>query len=367
MAKGLEDTALYRYNRLIALSDVGQKPDQFGVSIEQFHEFNRQRAYAYPLGMLTSSSHDTKRGEDVRARVAALTSMVDAWTGAVHRWRDWLGEAGAAIDANDLYYFLQQVVGSWPSELLDGVALDASALASFKERSIAAMTKAVREARVHTHWTAPSEEYEGAITAVIEMTLDPSSPLFSDVRSFATKLAERGAANGLVATALKLTVPGMPDIYQGAELHELSMVDPDNRRPVDFALRDQLLGQSGPIDLALGWRDGSAKLKTIQLLLQLRAASPDLFAQGTYEPLAFDGDTDGRALAFLRRHNGQAMIVCAWLGSSPAPSARIVLPSNLSAARWSSVLQQQVIEDASDFSALLGDLPVAVITSQVVQ
>jgi (1->4)-alpha-D-glucan 1-alpha-D-glucosylmutase len=362
MAKGLEDTALYRYNRLIALSDVGQKPDQFGVSVERFHEFNSQRAEAYPLGMLTSSSHDTKRGEDVRARIAALTNMVDAWTEAVHRWQDWLGEAGAAIDANDLYYFLQQVVGSWPSDLLDGVALDASALASFKERSVAAMTKAVREARVHTHWTAPSEEYEEAVAAVIEMTLDPSTPLFSDLRSFATKLAERGAANGLVSTALKLTVPGMPDIYQGAELHELSMVDPDNRRPVDFALRERLLGDSAPIDLASGWRDGSAKLKTIQELLQLRGDHPALFARGTYEPLAIEGDESGRALAFLRRHEGEALIVAAWLASSPAPSARIVPPPGFAGARWSSVLQKDLIADATDFAGLLGDLPVAVLT-----
>lgn len=361
MAKGLEDTALYRYNRLIALSDVGEKPDRFSAGIDSFHDFNRWRSQHAPLGMLTSSSHDTKRGEDVRARIAALTLIPDEWTGAVRRWRRLLADGGAPeIDANDLYYLFQQLVGAWPAEFA-GKEIDAGALDTFRERSVAAMIKALREARVHSTWSAPGEAYEAAATAVLTALLDPDGALFAEVQQFADRLGPLGARNSLVAATLKLTSPGMPDIYQGAELYEQSMVDPDNRRPVDFPLRQRLLEQvwREPAVNPGDFTSGAAKLGVIHRLLQLRRELPKLFSKGSYEPVQLGHD---RALAFLRRHDDDSVLVVAWLGLADAvPELAVSLPDGLEQASWQQVVGNGEFAQPTTLRRLLGEFPVTVL------
>lgn len=313
MAKGLEDTALYRYNRLIALSDVGERPDQFSASTAEFHQFNAARAKSFPAGMLTSSSHDTKRGEDVRARIAALSLMPDAWIAKVTAWRDIFDER---IDPNELYYFFQQLLGAWPATFSGTGAIDPEQLEVFGERMKGAMIKAVREARRNTTWTAPAKDYEAALKEMVDIALDADGPFLPDFRAFAADVAPLGLRNTIIAATLKLIVPGMPDIYQGAELYEESMVDPDNRRPVDFDTRAALLATM-PEDLGTAtadWQTGAPKLGVIHRLLQLRKDMPALFAEGSYEPISFEGDPAGRAVGFVRRQGETAIAVLAWLG-----------------------------------------------------
>ena len=361
MAKGLEDTALYRYNRLIALSDVGEKPDRFSAGVDSFHDFNRWRCQHAPLGMLTSSSHDTKRGEDVRGRIAALTLIADEWIGTVQHWRDLLADAGApGINANDLYYLFQQLVGAWPAEFAGGREIATQALDTFRARSVAAMVKALREARIRSTWSAPNAAYEDAVTSVLNVLLDPAGALLPELRRFANRLGPLGARNSLIAATLKLTVPGMPDIYQGAELYEQSMVDPDNRRPVDFALRQQVLEQAmaAPAVSLADWPIGAAKLGVIHRLLQLRRELPELFAEGSYEPIRLAND---RALAFLRRHGDEAVLVVAWLGlADDVVDAPLELPEELAGAAWQPVLGGAVIDGALGLR-ILESLPVAVL------
>lgn len=357
MAKGLEDTALYRYNRLIALSDVGERPDQFSATPKQFHAFHLQRAEHFPAGMLTSSSHDTKRGEDVRARIAALSLMPSEWIAKV---KDWSGQFGDAIDRNDLYYFLQQLLGSWPAEFAGMDSINAEKLEAFRERTRGAMTKAVREARRHTTWTANSKDYEDALMAVVDDALDKDKPFLADFRAFADRIGPLGARNSMIAATLKLTVPGMPDIYQGAELYEQSMVDPDNRRPVDFTQRLEMLGVI-PDDLGTAldeWSTGAAKLGVISRVLDLRREHPALFAEGHYEPVPFEHN---RAIGFLRRHGNVAVLVLAWLGGAEdAPEASVVLPNNLSAERWTNVFTGKEGQLGS-LRQILGKMPAAVL------
>jgi (1->4)-alpha-D-glucan 1-alpha-D-glucosylmutase len=364
MAKGLEDTALYRYNRLIALSDVGEKPDRFGSSVAAFHDFNSARQRTVPLGMLTTSSHDTKRGEDVRARIAAISLFPAEWEAAVTRWRSLLAEEGAPeIDPNEMYYLLQQLLGAWPAEFAPDRDLDETALGVFRDRSVAAMTKAIRESRLHTSWTANNESYEQNVATTIERALDPRGRFLAEFRAFEEKVGLAGARNGLIETVLKLTVPGMPDIYQGAELWEQSMVDPDNRRPVDFELRRKFLNQfSGDLAALMPtWRDGAIKLALVQRLLGLRRDLPRLFAGGSYEPLEITGDHTERSLAFVRREGSDAVLVAAWLGrDSEVPDARLGLSPDFAGAGWQNVLGGTSKTDAT-LAALLGDLPVAVL------
>jgi (1->4)-alpha-D-glucan 1-alpha-D-glucosylmutase len=310
MAKGLEDTTLYRYNRLIALSDVGQRPDRFTRSIEAFHDFNRARVEAFPRGMLTSSSHDTKRGEDVRARIAVLSGMAPEWTAAAAEWQALLSAAGAPeIDGNDRHYFFQLLLGAWPAEISPAGEIAGDALEVFRTRTASAMLKSVREARQRTNWAVPRSDYEQQVSRYVAMGLGPGSEFLSSFRAFQRQVGPLGASNGLIATALKLTVPGVPDIYQGAEFWEESMVDPDNRRPVDFAARAAGLASSdGEAALTANWRNGRIKQRLIRDLLHVRKERPELFAAGSYEPVSVD-DADGSTLAFLRRCRGDALLV----------------------------------------------------------
>ncbi len=375
MAKGLEDTAFYRYNRFIALNEVGGHPDHFGVSVAAFHKANAQRAVRSPHAMLGTSTHDTKRGEDVRARLAVLSEMPDEWQRQVQIWnrilRARMGDliAAAPPDRNDEYLFYQLLVGAWPAELTGVAALDAGAVGAFAQRLEATMVKSIREAKLHSTWASPNASYEDATANFVRLALDASRPnAFLDaLLPFQERVARLGVHNSLVQTTLKLTLPGMPDIYQGAELWDLSLVDPDNRRPVDYAVRARLLDHRGDLPrLMKNWRDGRCKLVATAALLARRRVQPELFADGTYEPVTATGAKADEVCAFARRH-GEAMLLVV---VARFPARRATAPdwgdtalASPRIARWRDILTGRTVENRSGddlpVRELLGDLPVA--------
>jgi (1->4)-alpha-D-glucan 1-alpha-D-glucosylmutase len=306
MAKGLEDTAFYRYNRFVALNEVGGDPDQFGVSIAGFHKANAHRAKRWPRSMLSTSTHDTKRGEDVRARLAVLSEIPDEWAAQVNAWSRILRarrgdiEAAAPPDRNDEYMIYQLLVGSWPVE---------------QDRLQEAVLKSIREAKIHSTWAMPDRQYEDSVLAFVESALDEkeSAAFFSAFLPFQERVARLGVQNSLIQVVLKLTVPGVPDIYQGSELWNLSLVDPDNRRPVDYQCRACFLIREPPPlrDLLRDWQNGAVKLHLTERILRFRAQNPELFAQGEYRPLTTAGPKADCVCAFERHHDGQSIIVAA--------------------------------------------------------
>jgi len=390
MAKGLEDTAFYRCNRFVAPNEVGGSPDQFGVSLTGFHKANAMRAARWPNAMLTTATHDTKRGEDVRARLAVLSEMPDDWKRQVNVWHRILRarvgdmEGTAPPDRNDEYLFYQLLVGAWPAELTcTNDALDPDAVAAFRGRLEGAMVKSVREAKRHSTWTSPNAAYEEAVLGFVRVALDTSrtNAFLDGFLPFQERVARLGCRNSLVQTALKLTLPGMPDIYQGAELWDLSLVDPDNRRAVDYPTRDRLLTETmaglarnrrdAMRALLANWRDGRCKLAVTQTLLAERRRHEMLFAKGGYEPLVASGPRADQICAFARTHGTDRMLVVAarfplrqeidpaWDGTS------VAWPVGVNrAARWFDLLTGQVVTcrtgDALPAQELLGVLPVAV-------
>jgi (1->4)-alpha-D-glucan 1-alpha-D-glucosylmutase len=327
MAKGLEDTAFYRYNRFVALNEVGGHPDEFGLPPHAFHRASLQRLRRWPHAMLTTSTHDTKRGEDTRARLAVLSEMPEEWARQVQAWSRILRARRGDVegtdppDRNDEYLFYQLLVGSWPPELTGEGVPDAASLAPYAARIEGAMLKSLREAKLRTTWAAPDTGYEQAVLDFVRQALDPerSATFLGAFLPFQERIARLGVRNSLVQTALKLTVPGVPDLYQGAELWDFSLVDPDNRRPVDFALRARLLddvtgalsrGREAALRAMLAaWQDGRIKLALVATVLRLRAAHPGLFAEGSYDPLAIEGEEADRVCAFLRRLDDAALLV----------------------------------------------------------
>lgn len=317
MAKGLEDTTLYRFNRLISLSDVGERPDRFGNEIEAFHQWARARAEHLPHGMLGSTTHDSKRGEDARARITVLSSVPDEWADAVFRWTSLLECDASTLERNDLYYFYQVLLGSWPAEFPEHGPISFNELEAFQERLQGAMIKSVREARLRTNWAVPQSAYEKIWSEFIRKTLS-SDEFLADFRAFEASIGPLGAQNGLIETTLKLTIPGVPDIYQGAELWEQSMVDPDNRRAVDFSRRADALrcGLATDGHKLRQWRDGQIKQQLIVDLLAARSRTPDLFTLGSYEPVLLPEELP--VMAFVRRHQGRGLLVAIRLADHPA-------------------------------------------------
>jgi (1->4)-alpha-D-glucan 1-alpha-D-glucosylmutase len=383
MAKGLEDTAFYRYNRFVALNEVGGHPDSYGVSVSAFHRANAQRARRWPHAMLGTSTHDTKRGEDTRARLAILSEMPDEWARQVQTWsrivraRRGDVEGTAPPDRNDEYLLYQLLIGSWPAELTGTGRPSDEALLAYGERIRGAMEKSMREGKLHSSWAAPDTAYEDAMLGFAQDALDPErSDAFLDAfLPFQARIAELGVRNSLVQTALKLTLPGMPDIYQGAELWDLSLVDPDNRRPVDFATRSALLAQ---IDadlerdapntmraLLANWHDGGIKLAVTAILLRFRAGHSDLFNNGTYEPLDAQGGQADRVVAFRRTHDSQNIIVVA--GRFPSRDDAwddTTIPTEDAEMTWTDLLTGRRVTTLSA-ATLLADLPVAVLVADV--
>jgi (1->4)-alpha-D-glucan 1-alpha-D-glucosylmutase len=289
MAKALEDTAFYRYHRLICLNEVGGDPARFGISPGEFHQASQERRRRWSLGLLATSTHDTKRSEDVRARLAVLSEMPEQWVGAVRRWselnrRHWQ----AAPDRNAEYMLYQALTGAWPI----GV-----------ERVWAFMEKAAREAKAQTSWTKPDSGYEGNLHGFVEGVMGDSG-FAAEIEAFVASLLPFARINSIAQTLLKLTSPGIPDFYQGTELWDFSLVDPDNRRPVDYSLRRRMLAAAkcaSTEEVLKHPEEGLPKLFVIYRTLGVRKLRPELFASdAAYEPLGARGVRAGHVVAFMR-------------------------------------------------------------------
>ena len=305
-AKAVEDTAFYRYGRLLSRNDVGFNAGLLAQSVEQFHKGCEVRMRDFPASMLATATHDHKRGEDMRARLAVLSGLPEEWRAEVTGW-DWMaGGERSGVHAADRYMFYQTLLGAWPADL---VPTNPSGLKSFAERIIAWQEKALREAKLRSSWESPDQEYEQACTRMVETLLDSaqSGPFLVAVHAFVTRLQGASMANALAQVGLKLTVPGMPDTYQGCELEDFSLVDPDNRRPVDYELRRELLASGEHPKLAL-----------TQQLLILRKEHPDLFAKGDYRPLEVRGAKADNLIAFTRTHEGTTLTCAIALRCAPA-------------------------------------------------
>jgi (1->4)-alpha-D-glucan 1-alpha-D-glucosylmutase len=329
-AKAVEDTAFYRYGRLLSRNDVGFDPARFAISPSDFHRSNEERARTRPRAMLTTATHDHKRGEDVRARLAVLSEIPDEWIARSRRWWTLNARLGEPIDPADEYMLYQTLIGTWP---LDLRANDAEGLARFRDRVAGWQRKALREGKLRSSWVAPDEAYEDVCSCFLSGALDPQrSPDFlADLVEFADLIAPAGAMNGLVQAVLRCTVPGIPDLYQGAECWDLSLVDPDNRRPVDFAARARVLGTgTSPEDLAEHWRDGEVKAALIARALHSRQAHEAVFAAGGYEPLDVVGKRADHILAFIRTSGADAIMVAGVLHWAKAVlgSEQITPPSD---------------------------------------
>ncbi len=326
MAKGLEDTAFYRYNRLVSLNDVGGSPGKFGVSIDEFHRANQERCDSWPRSMLSSSTHDSKRSEDVRARINVLSEVPAVWRLRLRRWQQWNRSKKRMIDGelvptrNDEYLLYQTLVGMWPETALDDVGWN-----EFSARIEQYMLKAVREAKEHTSWANRNDEYEGALSHFTRGILErkAKNKFLNDFTEFHRQIARVGMFNGLSQTLLKMTAPGVPDIYQGNEVFEFNLVDPDNRHPVDYKRRETSLAQlqqgvgSHSLlpefvrNLVADSAIGKAKLYMTWKTLDLRRKESALLQGGSYVPLTVSGERAEHIIAFARKHQDRTAIVAA--------------------------------------------------------
>ncbi|MCA9516594.1 MAG: malto-oligosyltrehalose synthase, partial [Myxococcales bacterium] len=393
MAKGVEDTSLYVYNRLLSLNTVGGDPDRGALSVRDLHRFNEARRRASPTGMSTSDTHDAKRGEDARARLNVLTAMPSAWGEHLTRWSSLNAAHRALVDdepapsANDEVLVYQTLLGVWPV----GRA-PAEAVADVRERVAAYVLKALREAKERTSWHDRHEGYEKAVLAFVEGVLaDPGEAFVRELADFAAVLGRFGAYNSLAALALKLASPGVADVYQGGELWAHHLVDPDNRRDVDFDARREALAALAAVppgdaprvaaELLAAWEDGRVKLWVTQRGLRDRRARRRLYLEGDYRPMKPSAGARGRVIAFAREHRGDWLVGVAalragvWAAEGDgAPTGRawaseeVTLPAG-APRRWRDVLTDRTItaETASDGSlalrldGVLAALPVALL------
>jgi (1->4)-alpha-D-glucan 1-alpha-D-glucosylmutase len=397
-AKGFEDTTFYRYNVLVSMNEVGGEPAHAVHSVEDVHASNLARQRDWPAEMTTLSTHDTKLGEDVRARINAISELADDWRETAGRalraaaTSRTLLQGQWAPDRNDEYRFVQVLVGCWPSLL----PMQAPAPAELAERLKAYMLKAIREAKRHTSWLTPNEPYEKATLAYVDevLTGQAAPKVLAALRPFAQRLAHHGVCNGLAQTVLKLTAPGVPDTYQGAEDWKFDLVDPDNRRAVPFdALAQKLEGldavrgdaslQTHVQDWLDQWPDGRIKLHVVSTLLRARRATPALWVDGSYRPLTVDLSVDATAMAFARSAPGgddQAIVVTGlrtarlpgpWPVGSSWATSRVLLPMDGHAGAWRNLLTGDVVtptETASERWMFLAQslriLPVAVLVPE---
>lgn len=378
-AKSVEDTLFYRYGRLLSRNEVGSDPVDMGLSPAEFHEACLARFARLPGAMLATATHDHKRGEDARLRIAVLSEIPREWSQALAGLmeaaaplRTELEDTVAPTPADEVMLY-QTLIGAWP---LDLSPEDDGAVEAFFERVAGWQQKALREAKVHTTWIFQNEAYEGACRAFLDglRTRPEGRGVLHEIVRLAMRLAPAGAVNSLAQTVLKYTVPGMPDLYQGTEFWDFSLVDPDNRRPVDYAARAKALAAGAPPAVLMqDWRDGRIKQAVIARLLKVREERPALFAAGDYIPLPVEGPQAGRALAFLRRHQEATLLVIvprlcsACVGDTPQLKAEafadtiIRLPEGVGGAVSDlfSGSERDVPQGALPVADLLSDLPVA--------
>jgi (1->4)-alpha-D-glucan 1-alpha-D-glucosylmutase len=308
-AKGVEDSALYVYNRLISLNEVGGTPQSPDTSKPGFDNFLLQRQKKWPFAMNASMTHDAKRSEDVRARINVLSEIPEAWETRLNNWTLWNDSRCQSIkgvrapERNEEALLYQTLLGSWP--------IGEQACACYTRRIQDFMVKAVREAMVHTRWTVPNLKHERALTCFVEAILQesPDNRFLQDFKPFAANIAYHGALNSLSQLVIKLASPGVPDFYQGAEMWDLRLVDPDNRRPVDFNHRAETLARirdhsPSPTDLVTRWEDGEIKMFVTRCGLLLRRNHPSLFLKGDYIPLEVRGPQSECLIAMARRYRG---------------------------------------------------------------
>ncbi len=380
-AKSVEDTAFYRFGRLLSRNEVGSEPWQFALAPAAFHAANRDRQRRFPLALLATATHDHKRGEDTRIRLAVLSEIPGEWQSALLRWtrlnaalkRDLDGPAPDVADEMMLY---QTLVAAWP---LDLAADDAAGLKTFADRVGAWLEKALREAKRHSGWAVPNADYEAACRAFLDQCLDPARPVCGEIAALADRIALPGAINGLTQTLLRLTCPGICDLYQGTEFWDLSLVDPDNRRPVDFPARIAALEHGAdPAALLPDWRDGRVKQAVIARALAFRGRAPGLFTTGAYVPLPVEGPAADHVFAFIRTLEDRAAIVVTTrlpatvqlAGSAPVAAAsywdqtRLIMPRNLGGRRSVNVFggaPDAVFGSRFEIGSILAGLPVALL------
>lgn len=393
MAKGLEDTAFYRYNRFVSLNEVGGDPSKFGTAPAEFHSRMQEQVNAWPQTMLATSTHDTKRSEDVRARINVLSELPALWRKNVRRWREINRENKRQVDGqeaptrNDEYLLYQTLVGAWPFH-----ASQQELQTGFCKRITDYMLKAVREAKDSTSWSNPNTEYEEAIANFVDHILKSNNEKFlQEFLPLQSRVAQLGMFNSLSQSLIKLTVPGVPDIYQGMELWDLSLVDPDNRRPVNYVLRHQMLSEmqswkpeellqrlheiTGKMD------DGRIKLYLTAKTLNLRKQHPELFQAGKYHSLNVQGPKAEHILAFARCYENKVAVIavprlCAQLlGDATSPSDASLWGDTavevraIQNAAWQNVFTGEMLLSAN-FSQtflpaanLFGKFPVALLIS----
>ena len=365
MAKSLEDTAFYRYHRLLALNEVGGEPAAHALSVDAFHEMMQTRARDWPHGMTATATHDTKRGEDARARLMALTEIPGEWSSAVARWKilnaPHLVTEGEmrAPSATFEYMLYQALLGAWPADGRDDALL---------ERMQAYALKAAREGKQETSWLNPHQAYEAGVKTFIARILDRSASgeFLDSLRTLARRVALLGALNSLSQITLKATMPGVPDFYQGTEFWDLSLVDPDNRRPVDFVARAKVLTAIETPDwdrLVQNWPDGHLKLAWTRHLLRMRNDLAEVFTYGDYQPLEISGPHRDHVIAFARRHEGHAAITVVTKTLAPMSQDGRVWPR---AEDFDGVVNLdgcavEGYESDVPLSQLFRDLPVAVL------
>jgi (1->4)-alpha-D-glucan 1-alpha-D-glucosylmutase len=323
MAKGLEDTAFYVYNRLVSLNEVGGGPDRFGTTAEEFHEHNLKRQKMWPHAMITTSTHDSKRSEDVRARINVLSEMPEEWRKKTTKWSQINRKRRGAVngsrvpDANEEYLFYQTLIGAWP---IDQTGEEEYSV--FVERIKEFMLKAMREAKVNTSWVNPRISYEEGVMRFVEEVLDrEANPQFvSDFDSFQRRTAFCGMVNSLSQTLLKIMSPGVPDFYQGTEVWNLSLVDPDNRKPVDYDLRRRMLTElvrrekEAPRreisrEVFANWQDGRIKMYVTREALRFRREHSRSLSRSRYTPLLPAGSASRHVCSFARRSGGEVFVV----------------------------------------------------------
>ncbi len=356
-AKAVEDTVFYRHGRLLSRNEVGANPAQFALGADAFHNEMRRRAAQFPRSMLTTATHDHKRGEDVRARLAVLSEQPAPWTDAVQRWRaaheplKTLVDGVAAPDPIDQYMLYQILLGAWPPLL---AVDDAAGLQAFAERVAGWQIKALREAKRHSSWAEPNERYESACAGFLAALLDPrrAADFVAELHVLVERIAPAGIVNSLAQVTIRLAAPGVCDLYQGGEWWDFSLVDPDNRRPVDYDARAHALDADAETAVGAlldGWRDGRIKQRLIERGLGLRRRCPSLFVGGQYRPLRAAGAHAERLFGFIRHTEQQALLVVsarhasALVAGGPRidPSAwrgtTLRLPRFLQQRRWRSV------------------------------